>query len=98
MKPWAEKFYKSTAWKNCRDSYMKKVGGLCEDCYSKGIVKAAEEVHHIKELTSQNITDPCITLSYTNLAALCHNCHMKRHHPHMKRYKVDEYGRVTPND
>lgn len=96
MKPWAEKFYKSTAWKNCRDSYMKKVGGLCEDCYSKGIVTPAEEVHHIKEITKANITNPEITLNHENLAALCHDCHMKRHHPTERRYRIDENGRVLP--
>ena len=98
MKPWAESFYKSTAWKNCRNSYMKMKGGLCEDCYRQGKIIPAEEVHHIKELTRQNITDPSITLSYDNLAALCHDCHMKRHHPQERRYKVDEWGRVIPND
>ena len=86
-------FYNSPEWQRVRQTVLMRDRFLCVKCG-----KPAEEVHHIKELTPQNITDPCITLSYTNLAALCHNCHMKRHHPHMKRYKVDEYGRVTPND
>ena len=98
MQKWAESFYKSTAWKNCRNSYVKSVGGLCEDCYKKGIVKAAEEVHHIKHLTKQNINDPNVSLAWSNLVALCHDCHMKRHYPHTMRYKIDEYGRVIPND
>lgn len=96
MKKYAETFYKGTAWKNCRDSYMKKAGGLCEDCYRKGIVKAAEEVHHIKEITRENINDPKIALNHENLVALCHDCHMKRHHPNERRYRIDEWGRVIP--
>ena len=75
---------------------MKKAKGLCEDCLKQNKVTPASEVHHIIELTPKNITDPCITLSYQNLVALCHDCHMKRHHPHKRRFKVDEYGRVTP--
>ena len=98
MKSWAESFYKSTAWKRCRDSYMSKARGLCEDCDRKGLVTPATEVHHIIELTKDNISDDSITLSYDNLVALCHDCHMKRHHPHQRRYKVDEWGRVIPND
>lgn len=96
MQKWAESFYKSTAWKNCRNSYVRSVGGLCEDCYAKGIVKAAEEVHHKTHLTKQNINDPEITMNWSNLVALCHDCHMKRHYPNERRYTIDEYGRVLP--
>ena len=77
---------------------MSKARGLCEDCLKKNKVTPAEEVHHIVELNPTNITDPSITLSFGNLCALCHDCHMKRHHKHEKRYTIDEYGRVTPND
>ena len=78
---------------------MKKVGGLCEDCLKKGRYNPAEEVHHIKELTPQNITDPSITLSYSNLVALCRSCHRKRHgHYEDRRYTIDEFGIVMPNE
>ena len=96
MKPYAETFYKSTAWQNCRNSYMKKVGGLCEDCYAAGKITPAEEVHHIKFITPNNINDPSITLSYDNLVALCRECHAKRHGAKDRRYEIDEYGRVLP--
>ena len=75
---------------------MKMAKGLCEDCLKKGIITPAEEVHHKIELTMFNISDPSISLNNDNLCALCHRCHMKRHHP--KRYTIDEWGRVTPND
>ena len=96
MKDYAKGFYKSTAWQNCRNSYLKYVGGLCEDCYKEGKTTAAEEVHHIKYITPQNITDPNITLNYSNLVALCRECHKKRHGARQRRYTIDEYGRVTP--
>ena len=77
---------------------MKKSQGLCQDCLKKNRVNPAEEVHHIIELTPFNISDPSISLSENNLVALCHDCHMKRHHSHERRFMVDEYGRVIPND
>lgn len=97
MKEYAETFYKSTAWQNCRNSYMKSVGGLCEDCYKKGKITPAEEVHHIKFITPQNINDPNVTLNWGNLVALCRECHRRRHGK-QKRYRIDEWGRVIPID
>lgn len=76
---------------------MKSVGGLCEDCYKKGKITPAEEVHHIRFLTPQNINDPNVTLNWKNLVALCRECHRRRH-GNQKRYKIDEWGRVLPID
>lgn len=95
MKPYAEKFYKSIQWTKCRNAYMKSVGGLCEDCMKEGRVTAAEEVHHIKFITPDNINDPNVTLNWNNLVALCRECHRKRHGARQRRYDVDEWGRVT---
>lgn len=89
-------FYKSAAWKKTRAAYWKAAGGLCEDCRRAGIITQGEEVHHIEELTPENITDPRVTLNWANLVLLCHRCHMKRHNPNAKRYKIDPAtGRVT---
>ena len=95
MKKYAEKFYKGIAWRNCRNAYMKKVHGLCEDCMENGDYVPAEEVHHIIELNPGNINNPAISLNENNLRALCRSCHRKRH-GNIKRYKVDEWGRVEP--
>lgn len=35
-------FYKTRAWKECRDAYLRKVGGLCELCMDRGIIKPAD--------------------------------------------------------
>lgn len=96
MKKYAESFYKSIAWQNCRNAYMKKVGGLCEDCLKENKITPAEEVHHIKWITPQNINDPNVTLNWKNLVALCREHHRQRHGAKQMRYKVDEFGRVTP--
>ena len=95
MKQYAEQFYKSTTWQNCRDAYMRKAKGLCEDCLKKGLIVAAEEVHHITFITPDNINDPNITLNQSNLVALCRDCHRKRH-GNKKRYQIDQWGRVKP--
>lgn len=96
MKEYAESFYKSTTWQNCRNAYMKSVGMLCEDCRKKGLIVPAEEVHHIKFITPQNINDPAVTLNFDNLVALCRECHKARHGARQRRYTIDEYGRVKP--
>lgn len=71
MKPWAEKFYKGKQWKKCRAAFVKHRkdidGGFCQKCGEKtGFI-----VHHIIELTPQNIEEPTITLNWTNLQYVC---------------------------
>ena len=94
MKEFAKKFYKSKAWQNTRDAYAASVGGLCEDCLERGLYKAGEIVHHKRALTPENISDPLVTLAWDNLKLLCRDCHAKEHGS-VKRYKVDEFGKVT---
>ena len=33
MKPWAERFYNSDAWRSCRDSFLKSKGYKAALCY-----------------------------------------------------------------
>ena len=97
MKPYAERFYKSQEWQRCREYVWQRDRGLCVDCIKRGRVTAAEEVHHVTEITPENITDPGITLNPDNLVSLCRECHRRRHGTEQepKRYKVDELGRVV---
>lgn len=94
MKPFAEKFYGSPAWKSTRNAYRKHKGGLCEICWSKGIIKAGEIVHHKIELTPDNIDDANIALNWGNLQLVCRECHAEIHDRRQIRYKIDELGRV----
>ena len=94
MKPFAEAFYNSPAWKQTREEYKRSVGGLCELCWSEGIVKAGAIVHHKTPLTPENINDINIALGWDNLQLVCRDCHAKIHDRRQKRYKVDELGRV----
>ena len=94
MKDFAAAFYKSKAWQQCRAAYLEQTGGLCEDCLAKGIYKPAEIVHHIVEIDPVTITNPEITLNFSNLRAVCRECHAAEHGARIRRYKVDELGRV----
>ena len=96
MQPWAERFYKSYAWQQCRDAYAKSVGGLCERCLQRGLYTPGEIVHHKIHLTPGNITDPKITTSFDNLCLLCRTCHEEIHkRPRsFMRYTIDKDGRV----
>ena len=94
MKDWAEKLYKSKTWQKTRAAYVKSVGGLCERCRAKGLIKAGVIVHHKVHLTPKNVTDPNVTLCFDNLELLCRDCHAEEHKG-LKRYTVDEFGRVT---
>lgn len=95
MKPYAESFYFSPAWRKTREAYLKSVGGLCEICLEKGIYTRADIVHHKEHITPDNIGDENITLDWGNLQAVCKQCHNDIHSRHKRRYRVDEYGRVT---
>ena len=92
----AEGFYKSKQWKNCRESYLKTVSYKCEDCLAKGIETPAVIVHHIIELTPQNINDPSITMGFDNLKAVCRKCHADEHINHLnaRRYFFGENGEI----
>ena len=95
----ANAFYGSQAWKDCRQAYRKAKGGLCERCLAKGLVTAGSrsmplQVHHKIELTPENIGDPNITLNWANLQLLCKDCHDEVHTAGSPRWRVDESGHV----
>lgn len=95
MKDWAEGFYKSKAWQACRDTAMRRDRCLCQDCLKAGRYTPAEIVHHITELTPNNLSDPEVGLNLDNLVSLCRECHAARHGARVRRYVVDDFGRVT---
>lgn len=95
MKEWAKAFYKSAAWKNCREYVYRRSRGLCEECLRRMVVKPGEIVHHLIELTPENVTNPAIALNPANLRLLCRDCHADIHkHREQKRYELDELGRI----
>ena len=87
-------FYKTVAWKRCREAYAKSVGGLCERCLDKGMYVPGEIVHHKVHLNPNNITDPNVSLNWDNLELVCRKCHGDEHQRLKKRYTIDERGKV----
>jgi 5-methylcytosine-specific restriction endonuclease McrA len=81
---YAKKFYKSKAWRQCRQAYFDMKHGLCERCDETGKI-----VHHKKYITPENINDANITLSFDNLELLCQDCHNKEH---FERYSATVWG------
>ena len=69
-KDFAIKFYRSKLWRNARQHALARDHYTCQRCGGR-----AGEVHHIIELTPNNINDDHIALSLDNLESLCHDCH-----------------------
>ena len=93
-KDFSRSFYDSPAWRRTRNAYIKQRRGLCEDCLARGIIKPAEIVHHIIELTPDNITDPHVALSFDNLRCVCRECHAVEHGAYQRRYEIRPDGSV----
>lgn len=74
-----EAFYKSNEWVQFRLVYIAEHEPICTDC-GKFIVESKElHLHHIEELTLENVNDYNVSLNPDNLTILCHDCHNKRH-------------------
>jgi 5-methylcytosine-specific restriction endonuclease McrA len=73
-KEWALWFYRSPAWKRCRRLFLESKHWLCERCQ-----QPARIAHHKTYLTQANVNDPYVTLHWSNLEALCEDCHNKEH-------------------
>lgn len=90
---YAKQFYRSKAWKQCRQSYFNSKHGLCELCFKPGKI-----VHHKKYITPNNINNPHITLNHDNLQLLCQDCHNYEHHgkydPVRKGFAFDDEGNL----
>lgn len=95
-------FYHSKAWKDTREAYMRSHRGLCEPCLARGVYKPAAIVHHKVHLTPENISDPSVALSFSNLELVCRDCHAAEH-PEIyggaavsdQRVAFDEMGNVV---
>ena len=57
-------------WRRFRGKFLRD-HPLCEDCHAEGLVREAEEVHHIRKVQNH----PELRLVESNCMALC-----KRHH------------------
>ena len=86
----AKPFYNSREWEQTRAYVLKRDCYLCRRCG-----RLAEEVHHIRHLTPENIGDVKITLNPENLMSLCKACHFKEHVNDKASGKKDPHGKFT---
>ena len=67
---YAKPFYNSKKWKDLRLMVCQTRHWTCDECGEYG-----DQVHHIIEITPDNIDDPNVTLNENNLQLLCEECH-----------------------
>lgn len=91
-KEYAKKFYNSKQWQECRLSYLKSKGYICERCG-----ELATTVHHKEHINANNIDNPNILTNFDNLEALCHECHNKEHErfKNKSRYNINADGTIS---
>ncbi len=92
----SKRFYDSKAWKDLARLIREKKHFVCDKCGRPG----AHQVHHIIELTPDNINNPSISLNPRNLMLLCNDCHNRLHHrfeqgSSSRTYSYDSEGHVV---
>lgn len=68
------KFYKSNAWRNCRKEVLKEYHYKCAICGKK-----ANTVHHLINVTLENVNKADVVLNPKYCIALCDACHTEIH-------------------
>jgi len=91
MRPSASSRGYDRTWKKVRKIKL-AINPLCEECLKAGIVKQAEEVHHIKPVADY----PELRLAIDNLQSLCKTCHNKKTAEEKKNRKKDGVGGENP--
>ena len=96
--------YHSRRWRDhVRPDVVARDHGLCQVCLRHGVVTPGEIVHHIIELTPENVGDPAIAYGLDNLELVCRDCHSKLHPETNPRkpctregFAFDPYGNLVP--
>ncbi len=60
-------------WQKLRAAYIQE-HPMCEQCESNGIVREADEVHHLRAFIG--VDDP-LRLDWSNLQSVCQRCHQR---------------------
>ncbi|MEG1036600.1 MAG: hypothetical protein RSB99_03455 [Bacilli bacterium] len=99
-KEFSKPFYNSKSWKAARRNYIanriKIDGGMCEVCRKvPGTI-----VHHVENLTEDNIKNPEISLNHSMLRLDCKSCHDREEGHFVKTKKTkcsfDSNGQPLP--
>lgn len=92
-KDWTKGFYQSKAWRAARAAALRRDVFTCQMCEGW-----ATEVHHIIELTPENINTP-LAYDLDNLQSLCWLCHSKETKGQtdvIEGFYFNEDGQVSP--
>lgn len=72
-------FYAHESWQQFRVAIIAQRGPVCQKC-NKVIANSSDCIlHHIKELTPENVSDYNVSLNPENILVVCHDCHDKEH-------------------
>lgn len=75
-----QKIYNTDRWRKLRLNYLSQ-HPLCEECLKKGIIKSAQDIHHV--ISFMITDDMCererLAFDSSNLQALCRDCHCEKH-------------------
>lgn len=71
----------SRRWQQTRALVLQRDGGICADCAAEGRATVAREVHHIRPVEWEHTRAAMERAMFdpSNLVALCHACHRRRH-------------------
>ena len=74
--------YSSTTWKQLRETKLRQKP-LCECCLKQGIIKVAQDVHHVISFmsTSNPVERDRLAYDLDNLQSLCRECHNAINNP-----------------
>ena len=95
-KDYSKSFYQSKEWKKLRRYVCESRNWTCEECGEYG-----DQVHHIIEITPENINDTSITLNEENLELVCETCHNKKRNKESEvnnGLRFDANGDLVPID
>lgn len=69
-----KEFYRTRAWVRTSRAFMRSKDYICERCGAPAAI-----VHHKVYLDDVKANNPSISLSWSNLEALCQGCHNQEH-------------------
>lgn len=72
-------FYASTSWQKFRAVIIGERGNICQHCGDSILADIDIHIHHIKELTPENVHDVTVSLNPDNVLVVHHDCHDRIH-------------------
>lgn len=72
--------YDTKRWRDLRDAKFIE-NPICEMCLKNGIIRPADDIHHIQSFMSAPAGDArrALAFDFDNLMSLCKECHAKIH-------------------